>query len=171
MKPVEIRTLRSPVRSSSQGKLHLWIEVMTTTEAMKTPMLDIKPPPPEPYELRVVIWKARKITIKDTTTNQNDMFVTAQCSLSGGRNGGKRLQTDTHLRSKGGKGEFVDSHCLHSKFFRLCCTSLKTTHTWHHIRHTLTLPLYDTVPPTAAWNWRMKFPLMLPTVDRQWPRL
>jgi len=65
-------------------------------------MIDIKPPPPTPWELRVVVWGTREITIKDELTNQNDLFVTCALSVPGL----KKQETDTHWRSKKGKGNF-----------------------------------------------------------------
>ena len=57
LKPVEMRTLRTPLSKMSQGKVELWVEMMTPEEARQVPMLDIKPPPPEEFELRVIVWK------------------------------------------------------------------------------------------------------------------
>ena len=45
LKPVEMRTLRTPLSKMSQGKVELWVEMMTPEEARQVPMLDIKPPP------------------------------------------------------------------------------------------------------------------------------
>jgi len=102
LKPLERRTLRTKSSRRSQGKLELWVELMPPELAKKTPMWDIKPPPPEPYELRLIIWGVREITIKDLTTNQNDLFLTGALSTKGT----KKQETDTHWRSKKGKGNF-----------------------------------------------------------------
>jgi len=120
LKPVEIRTLRSTTSTASQGKVALWVELLTAEDSKKFPMINIKPPPPEEYECRVIVWGCRDVTIKDTITNQNDLFITCQPSI----NTIKKQSTDTHLRSKKGLGNF---------------------------------------------NWRMKFPFMLPI--KPWPRL
>jgi len=120
LKPLEQRTLRSKTSTSSQGKLELWLELLTPDQAKRIPMEQIKPPPPSPWECRVIIWGTREVTIKDTVTQQNDLFVTCAISIPGI----KKQETDTHFRSKKGKGNF---------------------------------------------NWRMKFPVSLPT--KNWPRL
>jgi hypothetical protein len=64
LKPVEMRTLRTPLSTMSQGKVELWVEMMTPEEARQVPMLDIKPPPPEEFELRVIVWKTEDIPMK-----------------------------------------------------------------------------------------------------------
>lgn len=102
LKPLERRTLRNPTSSASQGKLEMWMELVTPTDAKRLPMVDIKPPPPQPFELRVIVWGCRDVTIKDTITEQNDLYITGHVSVPGL----KRQQTDTHLRSKKGKGNF-----------------------------------------------------------------
>jgi len=102
LKPLERRTLRSKTSTQSQGKLELWCELLTPEQAKRLPMEIIKPPPPTPWELRVIVWGTREVTIKDTTTNQNDLFVTCAVSIPGI----KKQETDTHWRSKKGKGNF-----------------------------------------------------------------
>lgn len=100
IKPVEIRTLHGPNSSAPQGKVSLWVDILSAEDAKRFPIHHIKPPAPEPYELRVIIWGVREMTIKDEITEQNDLYVT-------GRVGDQPLQsTDTHLRSKKGKGNF-----------------------------------------------------------------
>jgi len=99
---LERRTLRTKTSSHPQGKLEMWIEILTPEQAKKQPMEIIKPPPPTPFELRVIVWGTREITIKDTFTNQNDLFVTCAISIPGV----KKQETDTHFRSKKGKGNF-----------------------------------------------------------------
>jgi len=64
LKPVEMRTLKTPTSSMSQGKVELWVEMMTPEEARQVPMFDIKPPPPEEFELRVIVWKTEDVPMK-----------------------------------------------------------------------------------------------------------
>ena len=78
VKPVETRSLWSEQSSVSQGKLKLWMEMMSPSEAKKYPMIDIRPPEMEPYELRVVVWECKDCPIMDTTTNMNDLYITAE---------------------------------------------------------------------------------------------
>jgi hypothetical protein len=101
-KPIEWRTLLNPSSSISQGKIELWVDIMSPSEARSNPMYQIAPPPKENYELRVIIWQCKDVTIKDETTQQNDLYVTGLLDLPGQR----RQRTDTHLRSKMGFGSF-----------------------------------------------------------------
>eukprot|EP00495_Collosphaeridae_sp_1-RS-2012_P002471 TRINITY_DN2131_c0_g1_i2.p1 TRINITY_DN2131_c0_g1~~TRINITY_DN2131_c0_g1_i2.p1 ORF type:complete len:137 (-),score=16.37 TRINITY_DN2131_c0_g1_i2:944-1354(-) len=68
----------------------------------KMPAWNIKPPPPVPYEMRVIIWRCRDVTIKDDWTGMNDLYITGTLDLPGI----KRQQTDLHYRSKRGVGNF-----------------------------------------------------------------
>ena len=43
----------------------MWLDVMTPEEASMSPMLNIKPPPPEPFELRVIIWSVEDVPVMD----------------------------------------------------------------------------------------------------------
>eukprot|EP00808_Paulinella_micropora_P000340 g32402.t1 len=102
LKPVEQRTLWSKVSKASQGKLSMWLELLDPQVAKSSPMLDITPPPPLMFELRVIVWSVRNVTIKDTLTDMNDLYVTGALSTKGT----KKQETDTHFRSKKGKGNF-----------------------------------------------------------------
>jgi hypothetical protein len=66
LKPIERRTLRLPASPLSQGKVEMWVDILTNAEAKKLPMIDIKPPPPQKFELRVVVWEVKKIPITAT---------------------------------------------------------------------------------------------------------
>ena len=37
-------------------------------------MIDISPPPPEEYEVRVIVWKTKEVVAMDEWTNMNDLF-------------------------------------------------------------------------------------------------
>jgi C2 domain len=101
-KPVEYRTLKNPTSAAPQGKLEMWMELWEPEHAKREPMVDIKPPPPEPYELRVIVWGVRKVPNKDELTDQSDLYVTCQPSVQDL----KKQQTDLHFRAKNGKGNF-----------------------------------------------------------------
>jgi hypothetical protein len=64
LKPVEMRTLHTPTSAMSQGKVEMWVEMMTPAEGREIPMFDIKPPPPEEFELRVIVWKTDDVPMK-----------------------------------------------------------------------------------------------------------
>jgi hypothetical protein len=101
-KPIEWRTLLNPSSSISQGKIELWVDIMDSASAKLNPMINISPPPKEPWELRVIVWQCKEVTIKDEITQQNDLYITGLLDSPGQ----KKKRTDTHLRSKKGKGSF-----------------------------------------------------------------
>jgi hypothetical protein len=78
------------------------MEILTPLQAKKEPLVHIKPPPPMPFELRVIVWGVRDVPNFDEWTDQNDLYVTCRCTAPGL----KVQQTDTHLRAKNGKGNF-----------------------------------------------------------------
>jgi hypothetical protein len=65
LKPVETRTLHLPTSSMSCGKVSMWVEIMTPNEAASLPMIDIKPPPPEEFELRVIVWNTKNVPMRN----------------------------------------------------------------------------------------------------------
>ena len=80
LKPVEHRTLTTPTSKMSAGKVSLWVELLTPAEAKELPMIDIKPPPPEEFELRVVVWQCREVP-KTGSGDKVDMKV--KCNFIG----------------------------------------------------------------------------------------
>jgi hypothetical protein len=102
-KPVESRTLRNPTSALSQGKITLWMDILTPQDAKIHKIVNIKPPAPLEYELRVIVWKTEDVTIKDEITEQNDLYLTGTFDVPRFQ---ERQRTDTHLRSKLGKGSF-----------------------------------------------------------------
>lgn len=43
----------------------MWLDIMSPEEASMSPLINIKPPPPEPYELRVIIWSVEDVPVMD----------------------------------------------------------------------------------------------------------
>ncbi len=76
-----------------QGKLEGWLELLSSKDAKNNPPIDISPPKPKPFELRVVIWKTRGLPSKDSITNQNDLYITGEVE-----NFCKPQETDTHCK-------------------------------------------------------------------------
>ncbi|KAH7819075.1 putative myoferlin-like protein [Monocercomonoides exilis] len=64
-KPIEWRTLWSPASSFPQGKIEMWLEIMTPEEARLNPPKPIQAPSIEGWELRVVIWNTKDVVFKD----------------------------------------------------------------------------------------------------------
>lgn len=99
-RPVEDRTLHSPTFFGSCGQLRLWIDILTPGDAARFAKIDITPPPPRPFQLRVIVWRARDVASGDRMTSMNDLYT--RCWIEGQR----PQETDTHWRAKGGKGSF-----------------------------------------------------------------
>eukprot|EP01029_Cantina_marsupialis_P007665 TRINITY_DN1863_c0_g1_i5.p1 TRINITY_DN1863_c0_g1~~TRINITY_DN1863_c0_g1_i5.p1 ORF type:complete len:706 (+),score=277.15 TRINITY_DN1863_c0_g1_i5:401-2518(+) len=99
-KPVERRALFAKTSTVPQGTLEMWVDILTEQEAVKYPLIDITPPPPEIFELRCIVWKTKEVISMDTVTNQNDMY--AKCWVEGLA----PQETDVHLRCKKGKGSW-----------------------------------------------------------------
>lgn len=121
-KPLERRTLHCPTSSAPQGKLEVWVELVTMDQARDRPLLDIKPPPPLEFDLRVVIWKVDDVPHMDDE-GMSDLYVTGHCSSN------NTLQkTDVHLRAKHHMGSFnwrmvwpitLDQHTKQFPYLRL----------------------------------------------------
>ena len=82
LKPVERRTLHLPGSSMSQGKVELWVDVYTPNEAKTLPMIDIKPPAPEEFELRMIIWETKDIPMK-TKDGESKIDMKVNCNFIG----------------------------------------------------------------------------------------
>eukprot|EP00488_Nonionellina_sp_1-RS-2012_P004198 TRINITY_DN9400_c0_g1_i1.p1 TRINITY_DN9400_c0_g1~~TRINITY_DN9400_c0_g1_i1.p1 ORF type:complete len:278 (+),score=85.65 TRINITY_DN9400_c0_g1_i1:108-836(+) len=68
-------------------------------------MIDIKPPPRDEYELRVIVWECKDCPIMDETTNMNDLYITGAILSTDMEEEGVQ-QTDLHFRSQNGCGSF-----------------------------------------------------------------
>eukprot|EP00753_Platysulcus_tardus_P013875 PLAT3886.1.p1 GENE.PLAT3886.1~~PLAT3886.1.p1 ORF type:complete len:1326 (-),score=569.73 PLAT3886.1:111-4088(-) len=102
--PKEFRTLRAPSSRLPQGKLEMWLEMYTPDAFMKIPQEPLYPPKPEDWELRLVVWSARKVPLVDGASV--DIFVSGEMNPSGELAGETRLSTDVHNGSRDGKGDF-----------------------------------------------------------------
>lgn len=63
--PVESRPLIHPNKKVAQGMVEMFVEVLTSAEAKMKKVEKIEPPPPEEYELRLIIWETRDIPAMD----------------------------------------------------------------------------------------------------------
>jgi hypothetical protein len=107
MPPLERRALVLKRGASAQGKLEMFVEILSAADAGGPP-LNIAPPPPEQVELRVVVWGARYMENKKVILAQNDLFFRAL--LQGTDRMGRPVlmdkATDIHWFSSGGTGSF-----------------------------------------------------------------
>ncbi|ETW06932.1 hypothetical protein H310_03043 [Aphanomyces invadans] len=99
LKPIEHRHLWTGKESTSQGSLQLWVDILTPAQAALYEVVNIEPPPPQKFEVRVVIWRSEGVTDRDMNT-MNDLFVKVWME------GMKPQTTDTHWRCSTGKGSW-----------------------------------------------------------------
>lgn len=86
-----------------QGKLLMWIEIFDARNKVPD-SLDISPPAANVFELRVIIWNVKDVTLNDRNIFgdvMSDIYVKAWIS-----NVGDAQKTDTHYRSLNGEGNF-----------------------------------------------------------------
>eukprot|EP00003_Mantamonas_plastica_P026739 TRINITY_DN5575_c0_g1_i4.p1 TRINITY_DN5575_c0_g1~~TRINITY_DN5575_c0_g1_i4.p1 ORF type:complete len:218 (-),score=61.37 TRINITY_DN5575_c0_g1_i4:99-752(-) len=91
----------TPLSGRPQGKLEMWVEIIPIDQVAGNPIVKIGPPPPEPYELRVIVWETHDTPPMDRRTGSSDIYVTVQ--VEGTDVSGK---TDTHWKSKDEGGLF-----------------------------------------------------------------
>ncbi len=107
MPPLERRPIALRRGGAAQGRLEMFVEILSPLES-GAPPLNIAPPPPEQVELRVVVWTARNMENKKVILAQNDLFFRAL--LQGTDRMGRPVlvdkATDIHWFSSGGTGSF-----------------------------------------------------------------
>ncbi|GMF17109.1 unnamed protein product [Phytophthora fragariaefolia] len=103
LKPIEYRHLYVPQsRTTSQGLIQLWVDILTTQQAVRIPPVDISPPESKKFEVRVVIWRAENV--QDQAESEiNDYFVKAWMESGVGPGNPRAESTDTHWRCSNGK--------------------------------------------------------------------
>uniref|UniRef100_A0A7S3CX03 C2 domain-containing protein n=1 Tax=Palpitomonas bilix TaxID=652834 RepID=A0A7S3CX03_9EUKA len=109
LKPLETRTLHHPSTTTAQGKVRLWVEIIPKRKIASVPIINIKKPPPEPFQMRIVVWSARNMVSMDKVTKMNDLYITGIFeAIPPGSNGTITIkqETDIHWRAKKGKGSF-----------------------------------------------------------------
>jgi hypothetical protein len=82
--------------------LQLWVDILTTQEAARMEPVDISPPAPKMFEVRVVVWRAENVQDQDQS-EINDYFVKAWMESSGDAGSSRAESTDTHWRCSNGK--------------------------------------------------------------------
>ncbi|GMF53162.1 unnamed protein product [Phytophthora fragariaefolia] len=100
-KPLEVRPLFAPSSTLPQGSLRVWVDILTGAEMNLVRPLDISLPPPQMFEVRVIIYKAKNVTAGDFT-DLSDLFV--KCWLQDRDDNSQ--STDTHWRARHGRASF-----------------------------------------------------------------
>lgn len=105
--PVERRKLWNPRSKAEQGTVKLWLELLPTSGPTRITLpraLDIKPPPKQEFEVRIVFWKTEGVCKKtvDGFSRPPDLYIKAGL----GQDRDDSQTTDTHLRCEDGNGSF-----------------------------------------------------------------
>ena len=96
--PIETRQLYAPGGTTTQAYVKLFVEILSVEESMRRPVLDISPPPPQKFELRVICWEVKNFLYDLDDSGLADLYVSAV--FSDGGEDSKRLRTDTHFRAQ-----------------------------------------------------------------------
>eukprot|EP01091_Cochliopodium_minus_P000588 TRINITY_DN10526_c0_g1_i1.p1 TRINITY_DN10526_c0_g1~~TRINITY_DN10526_c0_g1_i1.p1 ORF type:complete len:683 (-),score=269.35 TRINITY_DN10526_c0_g1_i1:77-2125(-) len=104
-KPIESRTLWNPSSSNPQGKLTMWVDILTQEQAQQNPLVNILPPPPQVFEVRLIIWDTKDVAFRDEknliSNKMSDVFISAYIEGVS-----KPQKTDIHWRCEDGKALF-----------------------------------------------------------------
>jgi hypothetical protein len=63
-KPIEQIALRLPTSRLPQGKVSLWVDILSNAESTSHPPYDISRPPKIKFEIRLVLWRAKDMTCR-----------------------------------------------------------------------------------------------------------
>ena len=102
--PIEYRELTHPAKSTPQGIIELWTEVIEFSEATKVPIAKINQIKREVFEIRLIIWETRYVALTDG--DSVDIFVKVTFDPTGWPDDEVLKQTDVHKNSKTGWGQF-----------------------------------------------------------------
>jgi len=94
-KPVERRYIWSPASLAPQGKLEMWVEILTPPQALASKPKVLRAPAALECQLRVVVWGVHELEIRGKSTaimnsGTADVFVTVQAGQ------GTAQESDTH---------------------------------------------------------------------------
>ena len=78
--PRETRILERPQDNSSQGAITLKVDILERRWAAANPLEELLPPQRDWFELRVIVWEATEVALKDDGlfggAGKSDVFVT-----------------------------------------------------------------------------------------------
>lgn len=103
-KPVERRYLWSPASNSPQGKLEMWLEILSPAQSLASKPKVLQPPAALECQLRVVVWSVKELVLQGKNhfierDGSADVFVTAKV-------GGDLMmqETDVHYGARASAG-------------------------------------------------------------------
>eukprot|EP01012_Entosiphon_sulcatum_P020626 TRINITY_DN25537_c0_g1_i1.p1 TRINITY_DN25537_c0_g1~~TRINITY_DN25537_c0_g1_i1.p1 ORF type:complete len:731 (+),score=179.50 TRINITY_DN25537_c0_g1_i1:2-2194(+) len=91
--------------STPQGSIELWVDVFDLAKPMIPPPIDVTPPPPQEFELRVMVWNARDVELTEGSVGgerMSDVYI--RCWLDGMPD--DTQETDVHYRCTDGNATF-----------------------------------------------------------------
>ncbi len=97
---IESRSLFNPLfPETEQGKIEMWLDFFPMSRPPSNAPIDITPPKPTAYQLRLTIWNTHDVELNDenflTGERTSDIYVKAW--ILGEKNDSQ--QTDIHYRS------------------------------------------------------------------------
>ena len=103
--PVEYRPLTKPGVSTAQGIIEMFVEILPLSRAKMIKPAKIERPPPEEYEMRLVIWETRGLPYEGGKKSI-DAMITVSYDPEGYLSEDVQKQTDVHLGCTDGKAIF-----------------------------------------------------------------
>ena len=100
--PRETRVLEKNADASPQGAITVKVDILDRKFAIQNPMEEFLPPQKDLYELRVIVWEATEVALKDDSMfggeGKSDVF----CTITPrGGDEYEQQKTDTHFFSTG----------------------------------------------------------------------
>lgn len=84
-----------------QGAVRMWVEILDAYEQLKYDIIELPPPTVDKYEIRLVIWNTF-----DVFKTSRKIDIKVKCSIKDEVEGEILKETDKHMGSKDGYGEF-----------------------------------------------------------------
>ena len=151
LKPANLRTLWAPTSANPQGYLQMWVDILTPAQAKQYPRINIAKPPPEKFQLRVIVWKSKEVPNFDDMTDASDLYVKAwledpqvKGKLEKMKKLGKKLKSWVPNPFKNKEKAIKEKEALKA-------AEPQETDTHWRCRN-----------GKGSWNWRMKFNVTLP---------
>lgn len=101
--PVEYRPLLHPNKATAQGIIEMFVEVLPLNISKVMKPIKIEPPPPEEFELRLIIWETKDLLFGG---KGKDVFFKVFYDPEGYLSEDQVKETDTHFNCKNGIAKF-----------------------------------------------------------------
>lgn len=153
-KPVEWRALWNPGSSFPQGKIELWLEIMTPEEARLNPPKPIAPPTVENWELRCVVWNTKEVVFKDIKSGSPMKNAQELEALTGGDAALQKLQ----------KKNFCQEMCsCKNDFLNQDMSDIYVSGKFGAVKERQETDVHwRSTNGEGNFNWRFVFPVVLP---------